>query len=106
MATPLLSGLFIVLSLAPGCPSRADNSDDSTTFHEHYREQTPVLREPQQRKPPFPNGVARVSHDATEWIAEDCTCLLERDFVFGEICRSLLRVPLKLQRQPSLYSRL
>src|ERR1017187_129868 len=106
LTSPLLSDLFIVPSFAAGCPSRADNANRSATFNIHDGKQTAALRKAQQRKPLLPSGMTRISHDAAQWIAEDCRCLLERDFVFGEICRSFLRVPLKLQRQPSLYSRL
>jgi hypothetical protein len=47
--------------------------------------------------------MTRIGYDATEWITEDCRRLLERDSVFRQICRGFLRVPLKLQRQASLY---
>jgi hypothetical protein len=40
--------------------------------------------------------VARIRHNATQRIAKDGCCLLERHLVFGEIYRSLLRVPLEL----------
>lgn len=47
--------------------------------------------------------MTRVSHYATEWIAENRRRLHERDFVFGQICRSFLSVPFELQRQHLLY---
>jgi len=50
--------------------------------------------------------MTRIGHNSTEWIAEDSRRLLERYFVLGEICRSLSRIPLELQGQPSLYLRL
>ena len=50
--------------------------------------------------------MTRISQDSAQWIAEDGRRLLERYFVVGEICRSLSRIPLELQRQPSLYLRL
>src|ERR1035438_9906255 len=40
-----------------------------------------------------------------EWIAEDRRRLFERYSVLGEISRSLARIPLELQCQPSLYLR-
>src|SRR5438876_1093960 len=48
--------------------------------------------------------MTRIRQNATQWIAEDRRRLLERDSVFGQICRSFLRVPLELQR-PRLLSR-
>ena len=49
--------------------------------------------------------MTRVGYDSTQWIAEDGRGLLERYFVLDEICRSLSRIPLELDGQPSLYLR-
>jgi len=65
MATaPLLGDFFIVPSLRAGCPPRADDANHSNTVGIHDREQVPVLRNAQQHKPLFPNGMTRISHDA------------------------------------------
>jgi hypothetical protein len=40
--------------------------------------------------------VTRISHNPAQWIAKDSRRLFERHFVFSEICRSFLRVPLEL----------
>ena len=47
----------------------------------------------------------RIGYNTAQWIAEDRRRLLERDSVFGQICRGFLRVPPEFQRQPSLYLR-
>lgn len=49
--------------------------------------------------------MARIGQNATEWIAEDRRGVLECDVVFGQVGRGLLRIPLELQSQPSLYLR-
>src|SRR6266700_2391434 len=49
--------------------------------------------------------MTRIGYNSTQWIAEDGRHLLERYLVLDEICRSLSRIPLELQGQPSLYLR-
>ena len=49
--------------------------------------------------------MTRSGYNATQGIAEDGRSLLERYFVLDEICRSLSRIPLELEGQPSLYLR-
>src|SRR5713226_6248871 len=97
VAPPLLGDLFISPSLTAGGPSRADDANGFALLHIHYCKQTPVLRKPQQDEPLFLRRMTRIGHNATERIAEDRRRLLERDFVFGQICRSLLGVSLELQ---------
>jgi len=59
------------------------------------------LREAQQHRSLFRERVTRIRRDAAQRIAEDRRRVLERDLVFGQVCRRFLRVPLELQ--PSLY---
>jgi len=89
----LLFGLFIVPSLAPRRPSRAQQTDRITALREHYHEQPTSHGVAEQHEALLTLGVVRVLNDSTQWITEHGDGFIEGGPVLGTIGACLTSVP-------------
>ena len=75
LASCLLGGLFIVLSLTPGGRPRTDDPNCLAAIHEHHGEQMLVSRNAQQHQTLLVRGMAWVRHNSAERIFKNGGCL-------------------------------